>query len=201
MVSQMYLNEVLQLDKTMGSIKKIDLFLSGCNKKSIEYYKAFCYRNIVLHSIGKTNDALKALYALTTEFSKLGAEEIITICDAIIDITLSVKCFEQARKFIDEKKKHLKVSNAILNTKDEIRLAIGKHDYNRAIAELKGYLKEILTIEESCWGYELLANIYYEVHDYPSYLEIIPQLEKIYQDNLNTLKLIDLEYKKFLDKI
>lgn len=196
MVSQMYLNEVLQLDKTMGSIKKIDLFLSGCNKKSIEYYKAFCYRNIVLHSIGKTNDALKALYALTTEFSKLGAEEIITICDAIIDITLSVKCFEQARKFIDEKKKHLKVSNAILNTKDEIRLAIGKHDYNRAIAELKGYLKEILTIEESCWGYELLANIYYEVHDYPSYLEIIPQLEKIYQDNLNTLKLIDLEYKK-----
>ena len=95
-----------------------------------------------------------------------------------------------------QQKKHLKVSNAILNTKDEIRLAIGKHDYNRAIAELKGYLKEILTIEESCWGYELLANIYYEVHDYPSYLEIIPQLEKIYQDNLNTLKLIDLEYKK-----
>ncbi len=192
----MYLNEVLQLDKTLSSIKKIDLFLSGCNKKSLDYYKAFCYRNIVLHSIGKTNEALKALYALVAEFPKLGSEEIITICDAIIDITLSIRFFDQARKYIDEKKKHLRVSNALLNTKDEIRLAVAKHDYNRAIIELKNYLKEILTIEEMTWGYEELSNIYYEVHDYQSYLETIPALEKIYQESLNTNRLIDIEYRK-----
>ena len=46
----MYLNEILQLDKTMQSIKKIDLFLAGCNKKSLDYYKAFAYKNIILHS-------------------------------------------------------------------------------------------------------------------------------------------------------
>lgn len=192
----MYLSEVLQLDKTMGSIKKIDLFLSGCNKKSIEYYRALCYRNLVLHAIGKTNEALKSLYSLAADFSKMEEEEILTICDAIIEITLEVKCFDQTRKFIDEKKKHLKVSNALLNTKDEIKLAMAKHDYYRAIAELKSYLKEILTVEESCWGYELLTNIYYEVHDYPSFMETIPLLEKIYQDNLNTNQLIEIEYKK-----
>ena len=192
----MHLNEVLQLNKTMASIKKIDLFLTGCNKKSIEYYKAFCYRNIVLHALGKTNDALKALYAFVPEFSKLGDAEVISICDAIIEITLETNQFEQARKFIDEKKKHLKVSNALLNTKDEISLAIAKHDSYRAIAELKNYLKEILTIDESLWGLEHLANIYYEVHDYSSYLELIPRLERMYQDTLNTNKTIEIEYRK-----
>ncbi|MDE7263979.1 MAG: diguanylate cyclase [Anaeroplasmataceae bacterium] len=192
----MYINEILKLDKTMASIKKIDLFLSGCNKKSIEYYQAFSYRNLILHSLGKTNEALKALYSLVNDFSKLQDAEVISVCDAIIEITLSVKQLDQARKFIDEKKTHLKVSNSILNIKDEIRLAMARHDYHRAIAELKSYLNEILTLDESCWGYEALANIYYEVHDYKSYLEIIPELERIYQDTLNTNQLIDIEYRK-----
>ncbi|MDE5855866.1 MAG: hypothetical protein K2H06_02355, partial [Anaeroplasmataceae bacterium] len=180
----------------MQSIKKKDLFLAGCNKKSLDYYKAFAYRNLIYHSLGKTNDALKALYSFVNDFSKLGDQEVIAICDAIIDITLDIKLFDQARKYIDEKKKHLKVSNSLLNTKDEIRLAIARHDYHRAIGELKNYANEILTIEESSWAYESLATIYYEVHDYKSYLEIIPELEKIYQDNLNTNKLIEIEYKK-----
>ncbi|MDE7162052.1 MAG: GGDEF domain-containing protein, partial [Anaeroplasmataceae bacterium] len=192
----MHLNEVLQLNKTTASIKKIDLFLASCNKKSIEYYQAFCYRNLILHSLGKTNDALKALYAYVPEFPKLKDEEIIAICDAIIEITLSTKQFDQARKFIDEKKQHLKVSNALLNTKDEISLAIAKHDTHRAISELKTYLLEILTIDESLWGLEQLAGIYYEVHDYKSYLELIPRLERLYQDSLNTNKLIKIEYRK-----
>ncbi|MCM1130907.1 MAG: diguanylate cyclase [Roseburia sp.] len=192
----MYLNEILQLDKTTQSIKKIDLFLAGCNKKSLDYYKAFAYKNIIFHFLGKTNDALKALYSFVNDFPKLGDQEVITICDAIIDITLDVKLFDQTRKYIDEKKKHLKVSNLLLNTKDEIRLAIAKHDYNRAIGELKNFSNEILTAEESCWAYECLADIYYEVHDFTSYLEIIPKLEKIYQETLNTNKLIEVEYKK-----
>lgn len=192
----MYLNEVLQLDKTTASIKKIDLFLASCNKKSVEYYRAFCYRNLILHSLGKTNDALKALYACVQDFPKLGDAEIIAICDTIIDLTLDVGQYAQSRKFIDEKKKHLKVSNALLNTKDEIRLAIARHDYQRAISELKIYLNEILPIEESIWGWKSLTDIYYEVHDYASYLEQIPKLEKMYQDNLNTNKIIEIEYRK-----
>ena len=95
----MYLNEVLKLDKVSGSIKKIDLFLAGCNKKSSDYYKAFAYRNIILHSLGKTNDALKALYGLVMDFSKLDSESVIAICDAIISITTDVKRLDQARKY------------------------------------------------------------------------------------------------------
>ncbi|MDE6583778.1 MAG: hypothetical protein K2K15_00085, partial [Anaeroplasmataceae bacterium] len=192
----MYLNEVLQLDKTASSIKKIDVFLVSCNKKSLDYYKAFAYRNIILHSLGKTNEALKALYSLSQEFSKLGDAEIISICDAIIEITLEVKRFDQARKFMDEKKKHLRVSNALLNTKDEIRLALARKDYGRAISELKIFLGEILTTEEYSWGYESLAEVYYTVRDFKSYLEIVPELEKIYQDTLNTNDLIKLQYRK-----
>ena len=37
----MFLYEVLELEKTSSSIKKIDIFLSGCNKKSIDYFKAY----------------------------------------------------------------------------------------------------------------------------------------------------------------
>ena len=75
----MFLNEVLELEKTSQSIKKIDLFLAGCNKKSIDYFKAFVYRNIVLHAIGKTNDALKALYGMVVDFPKMDSSHVIVI--------------------------------------------------------------------------------------------------------------------------
>lgn len=196
MVKHMYLNEVLQLDMVSGSIKKIDLFLAGCNKKSLEYYKAFSYRNRILHKIGKTNEALKALYGLVPDFSKLEDEAVLAVCDAIIEITISIRRFDQARKYIDIKKEHLKVSNAILNTIDEIHFSMAKREFSTAITELKKYLNDEITADEQCWAYEELAQIYYEIHDIKEYLEIASKLEKIYQDSLNTKKLISILYTK-----
>ncbi len=192
----MYINEILQLDMTSSTIKKIDLFLASCNKKSIDYFKAISYKCLILHKLNKTNDALKILYSYVSDFDKLGDLEIISICDAIIDITLDINKYDQTRKFIDEKKKHLKISNNYLNIKDEIRLSIKKQDYNRAISYLKSYINEILSIEELTWAYENLSQIYLIVHNYKDYLEIATKLEKIYQDNLNTNKLIEINYNK-----
>ena len=100
----MFLYEVLELEKTSSSIKKIDLFLAGCNKRSIDYFKAFCYRNMILHAIGKTNDALKALYGMVIDFPKMESNTIIVVCDAIITITLEINRLDQAKKYIQIKK-------------------------------------------------------------------------------------------------
>ena len=192
----MYLNEVLKLDKVSGSIKKIDLFLAGCNKKSSDYYKAFAYRNIILHSLGKTNDALKALYGLVMDFSKLDSESVIAICDAIISITTDVKRLDQARKYIDIKKSYLTVSNSELNTIDEINYAVAAKDYSLAISLLKQYKLESLTMQETTWCNELLAKLYYELKDFKQYQLVANELAKVYQESLNISKLVALNFSR-----
>ena len=191
----MFLNEVLELEKTSSSIKKIDLFLAGCNRKSIDYFKAFCYRNIVLHSIGKTNDALKALYNLVGDFSKLESAAIIVICDAIISITLDVNRFDQAKKYIDIKKTYLKVSESVKGEIDDINYNIAIKDYSNAIKLLTNFISESTNPDQVLWANESLAKIYYDLHDYESFKQISNNLERIYKDNLLTSKLIELYYQ------
>lgn len=188
----MYINEVLQLDKVSGSIKKIDLFLAGCNKKSLEYYKAYCYRNLVLHEIGKTNEALKSLYGMVIDFAKMEDDAVISVCDAIISITMDVHRLDEASKYIQIKKHHLRVSNAILNTIDEIHLSMAKKEYSSAILGLNAYLADDITRDDMIWGYEQLAKIYYEIHEPAKFLDITNRLEKIYSESLNTNKLIEI---------
>ena len=87
----MYIAEILQLNKVSSYIKKIDLFLAECDKSSTDYQIAFAYRAIILHSIGKTNEALKALYSAISNLSYMTDDGIVAICDAIIEITMEVK--------------------------------------------------------------------------------------------------------------
>lgn len=192
----MYLNEILELDKTTASIKKIDLFLAGCKKKNSDYYKALSYRNIVLHSLGKTNEALKALYSLVIDFNKLDDASVIAICDGIIKITLDTNILDQSRKYIDIKKQHLKISNEYLGYMDEINYTIAKKEYLVAIELLTKYLNDEINSEDTCWTYEKFALVYYKINDFNRFLEVAEKLEKIYKETLNTKKLIDLLYIK-----
>ena len=168
----MFLYEVLELEKNSSSIKKIDLFLAGCNKKSTDYFKAFSYRNIVLHAIGKTNDALKALYATVVDFPKMESSSVIVICDAIISITLQINRFDQARKYIDIKKKHLKVSESSKGIVDEINYHLASKSYMDAINELNKFINDEISIDDSLWAYETLASIYFTLHNFEAYKEI-----------------------------
>lgn len=93
----MFLNEILQLDKTISSIRKIDQFLAQCDKTSKDYYMAFAYRTLVLHAIGKTNEALKLLYTQISNLQILPDEGILALCDAIIEITMDVGRLDQTK--------------------------------------------------------------------------------------------------------
>ncbi len=194
----MELNEILKLDKVTASIKKIDLFLAGVSKKSLAYYQAFCYRNIILHALGKTNEALKALYSLVVDFNKMSDEVVIVICDAIIEITISVDRLDQAEKYMDIKKSHLKVSNQALAIRDQILLELARKNYKGAIEYLKQYINDEISNEETLWANEHLARIYYEIHHYNAYLDVSNLLERIYRDRMNHKALIQLLYTRLL---
>lgn len=194
----MQLREVLSLNMVSGSIKKIDLFLAGTNKKSIEYYQAFCYRNLILHHLGKTNEALKAVYALVVDFPKLSDDIIIVICDAIIKITLDINRLDQSKKYMDIKKSHLKISNQVLGLKDDIVYELASKNVHTAIEKLKLYLNDEISLEETVWAYEELASIYYSIHDYDAYLKTTEFLERNYKESFHTKKLISLLYSRLV---
>lgn len=192
----MFLSEVLQLEKVQTSIKKIDLFLADCIKFSVDYAHAYSYRAIILHTLGKTNDALKALYGLVGEFKNMEEASIIAICDAIIYITLDVNRLDQAKKYIEVKKNYLKVSHYTLYIKDMINYYLASKQVVEAINGLQKYLADDITQEEETWALDALTEVYYKEHQYENYLECAEKLEKTYQDNINMSALHKIALKK-----
>lgn len=192
----MYINEVLQLDMVSGSIKKIDLFLADCNKQSTDYYLAYSYRALIMHNIGKTNEALKALYTAVSNLEYLADDSIVSLCDAIIKITMDVNRLDQTKKYIMIKKKYLKVSKSHLYTKDMICYYLHANEYGNASNLLGNYLNDEISNEEKIWSYENLARIYYKEYRFDKYLEISSKLEPLYLDILNMKALQDLAESK-----
>ena len=190
------LAELVKLPYTVGSIKKIDLFLSGTLKGSNEYIKALCYKATILHKSGKTNDALKLIYSYVPEFSKLENESIINICDEIMDICIEVKRYDQVVKYMSIKKDYLSVSNLNLYLKDQIRLYLDMNDFSKAKAVLEKYLNDDLTKEEQIFALEKLLDIYFNNQEYDKYLEKIKILEDYYKDNLYLDNLSVINFNK-----
>lgn len=192
----MVLQEVLQLEKTQGSIKKIDLFLVSQIKLSDEYIIALSYKAIILHTIGKTNEALKLLFNVVPSFKEMGVNGIIAVCDGIIDICIELKRFDQVTKYIKIKQNYLPISKAVLHIKDNIKYFLAIKKYDDAKESLLKYLSDDITKEESIYAKEELSKIYYFEHQYTKYLEIIPDLENYYQSNLAFKPLAELGLNK-----
>ncbi len=193
---KMILNEVLQLDKVQGSIKKIDLFLVSQIKLSDEYLIALSYKAIILHTIGKTNDALKLLFGMVPSFKEMGVNGIISICDGIIDICLDLKRYDQVTKYIKIKQNYLPISKSVLHVKDNIKYFLAIKKYDSAKEALLKYLEDDITSEEKIFAKEELSKIYYFERQYNKYLEILPELENYYQTNLALGALADLGLNK-----
>jgi len=159
------LEEILQLDKIQSSIKKIDLFVSQKTKYSREFMLAIAYKGLVLHALGKTNDALKLLYEYIPDIQKIDSESAISLCSSIIEITIDAKVFEQASKYIRLKQTYLPVSRASEYIKDTTRLYLAKHDYENAKDALKHFnISEIESIKEV--DFEFIVDVvsrYFEV--------------------------------------
>lgn len=194
----MSLYEILKLDKVIGSIKKIDLFLAECDKNSPDYYQAFAYRAEILHTIGKTNDALKGLYGYVLDFKYMEDASVIFICDKIIKITMEVDRLDQAKKYIEIKKDRLAVSKSNEYNKDLIRYYLKAQQFSKATQELFSLLNKDPNKEDETWVLENLLTIYFKEHQYDQYLEYCPRLEKIYQDTFHTKAFLNIQLKKLL---
>ena len=190
------LAEIAKLPNTVASVKKIDLFLSSAIKGSNEYIKATCYKCIILHKTGKTNDALKQLYLYIPEFNKLDSESVIDICDAIMDICIDVKRYDQAVKYMSIKKDYLSISNLHLYLKDQIRLYLDMKEFDRAKLVLEKYLEDDITKEEEIFALDRLLEIYFQNMEYSKFNEKVQVLEDYYKDNLMLDKLAILTYEK-----
>lgn len=192
----MVLQEVLQLDKVQGSIKKIDLFLVSQVKLSDEYLAALAYKACILHTIGKTNEALKLLFSMVPSFKEMNVDGIISICDGIIDICLDLKRYDQVSKYIKIKQNYLPISKAVLHIKDNIKYFLAVKRYDEAKEALIKYLSDDLTKEESMYAKEELSKLYYAERQYDKYLELAADLENYYQTNLALGPLAELGLNK-----
>ena len=194
----MIIDEVLKLEKTNSSIRKIDLFL-GCQVKySIEYFKALCYKVSILHHLGKNNDALKLLYEVVPNFPEISSEGVTEICDGIIDLCIDLKRFDQVYKYIKIKQKYLPISKSVLHVKDNIKYYMALKQYDNAKEALEKYLDDDITKEEMIFAKIELANIYLILHEKQRYLEIIEDVENYYQSSLELEKLSDIGLNKLL---
>ena len=181
----MSLEQVLQLDKIASSVKKIDLFVSQKTKFSNDYMKAITYKGIILHELGKTNEALKLLYEYVPDINKMDNEGVIALCSAIIDITIAVEAYDQAAKYIKIKQGYLPVSRTSEYIKDATRLYLARKDYENAKHALNQYLDDDISKEEEIYALEKLASIYFNERDYDKFLSIIPKLLAYYASVLD----------------
>ena len=61
-MAKLGLTEIMNLDSSKGSIKKIDLFLEDTIKNSYDYVKAVSMKAIIMHNLGEPTEALKLLF-------------------------------------------------------------------------------------------------------------------------------------------
>lgn len=194
----MTINELLTLERNQSSIKKIDLFISSCDKFSLEYIQAICFKAIIFHKIKKTNDALKLVYSLVPNFKQLSTDSVIVICDTIIGICLEISRFDQVEKYMNIKKRYLPISMQNIYLKDQIKLYLKKQDNLSAKTVLLEYLTDDLTKEEEIFAKDNLADIYFNTKNYTDYLSIVKDLEDYYQNRLDFIKLTDIAIKKLI---
>lgn len=147
--------------------------------------KAIAYKGLILHELGKTNDALKLLYEYIPSIKAMDNESVIALTSSIIDITLSIGIYDQAAKYIRIKREYLPISRTSEYIKDTTRLYLAKKDYDNAKASLIAYLDDDITEDEKIYALEKLSSIYFDEKNYDKYLECIPKLEAYYATTLD----------------
>ncbi len=188
------LSDILNLNKTKASINKIDLFLESSEKNSYEYIMALCFKAEIIHDLGNTNDALKLIYPYTADVSKMENRTVIALYNAIIKICSDVERYDQVTKYIELKKGYLPISAQSAYVKDKINLSLRMNDLVKAREYLEEYLNDDISKEEAISAKESLASIYYYERSFDEYVNIIPQLETYYKENLMFDKLLVLHF-------
>ena len=197
------LSEILQLDMSNSSVKKIDSFLASETEYSDPYMRALSYKALMLHKLGETELAVSIISKYIKEFKLLTPYAVIALSDSMIEISLDIENYENAYKFINLKKTFLPISKMNLYLKDMIKYLIKKGNIEEAKETLLKYLKDDISKDEALMAKEELANIYYSLGEYDNFIEITEGLLDIYQSKLDldkeanlNIKLLNISFKK-----
>lgn len=193
----MKIEDVLKLDKTTLSIKKIDFFCLEQDKSSISYAKALAYKSEILCHLKKYGEAVELL--IDSLAQGISDECIILLSARLIEIALDIKNYELALKYINFKAKHLDVLNKYQNTVDMVKYFHALNNKlevkrNSAIA-----LQDDLPEEIRMYIIQILADYAFEEKDYNKYLEYANRLEDFYRLKFEFSKVNDLAlYRAFI---
>ena len=197
------LSEILQLDISNSSVKKIDSFLASETEYSDPYMKAISHKALMQHKLGDTEIAISTIHKYIKEMKLLTPYAIISLSDTMIEISLDLDNFDNAYKFIELKKTFLPISKMNLYLKDMIKYLLKKGDIDEAKETLLKYLKDDISKEEAIMAKEELSNIYYSLGEYDNFIELTEGLLDIYQSKLDldkeaylNIKLLNIAYKK-----
>ncbi len=192
----MTIEEILELNKSIQSIKKIDVFLSNQNKTDLLYFKALCYKADILFEIGKINEAYKLLIQYNNQFSSMDEKCVIELCNEIIKISINSKMLDLSKKYIEIKKNYLKSYDTSIYIKDLILYYEAKNEKSEAKRNILIFLNDNIDDDDRLFAYELLLKYYYLEHDYENFFDIMNKLEFMYQRDFKFEKITDLYIKK-----
>lgn len=192
----MLLNEVLSLEKISSSVRQIDIFMSKQKPNSYDYLKALSYKCLILHSLGKTKEAIKLLLGASLGFKTYDDRSIVAVCDSLIDIFIDIKNNEQALKYIDIKNEHLPQIDKEQYNYDLIRyydMVGNRLDLKRNVVI---YLNNDISDEKRIFAYEMLLKSERLDYEYDAFYETYEKLEDYYLKNFLYEKLGALRLEK-----
>lgn len=202
-MGKLSLSEILKLDISNQSIKRIDSFLADEVEYSDSYMRALSYKAIIMHELGDSYNAILLLEPYIKDYRLLTPVAIISLADSFIKIALDLEKFDDALKYIELKKTFLPASKLNLYLKDMIDYLLKRNMINEAKESLKQYLKDDISPDEALFAKEQLANIYFKQGEYDNFIEITDGLLEIYQSKLDLYKeaklwirLSTISYKK-----
>ena len=197
------LSEILQLDISNSSVKKIDSFLASETEFSDSYMRALSHKALMLHKLGETELGISIISKYIKDITFLTPYSVIALCDSMIDISLDIENFEIALKYINLKKTFLPVSKMNLYLKDMIKYLLRRGSIEEAKETLIKYLRDDISKDEAIMAKEELANIYYSLGEYDNFIELTEGLLDIYQSKLDLekeanlyIRLLTITYKK-----
>ena len=188
----MELEELLNLDYSKENIKKIDKALAKLTKNSQDYLKLLSHKLLISPKI---NDSLRQIYSYVIDFDTLNDEEIVLICNTIMALTLKVKRLDEYEKYLQIKSNHLKASALNELHYDKYLYYKACQNNNEAVIELKNYLDYDLDLKSKTNALTELLNLAYDLKNTDLFLDVRTKLISIYEKNLDTVGLNNLNLK------
>lgn len=164
----MEIREILELEASVTSIKKIDAFLSGLNPNHRDYPKALAHLAYLTYNLGDAKGAFQLLY---NYLDVCIDKEKPTIYNTLIKIYYDQKKYDDVLNAIETKKGYLPNYNKIAYFEDLIHYYDVLGDTNELIRVLLIYLEDDISEERRLKALVRLAKEYLAMEDYDHFIQ------------------------------